>query len=165
MQEEVVYILLSRNKNIVKGIFKNSILLLSTYKTIKEILPEEDLLIQEIIINTNIIKKTYNEEQLIKLAGLDKVENDLCTDAYPKEIKNEIEKIKVKLSIFKENLKTFDKLLKDKVFSLEETNLENIPLLFRDKFEIFRDIKLNDIPEDEMFSYFMDRFQFQDIVD
>ena len=62
-------------------------------------------------------------------------------------------------------MKTFNKLLGDNIFSLEETDMEKIPLLFRDKFEIYRDIKIKEIPEQEMFSYFMDRFQFADITD
>lgn len=160
MIEDMVYVLLSVKSGLIRGIFKDTILLYSTYKTIKELLPSELLKVQQVIINTNIVKKVYTEPELDELIGL---ESNAVSEVFPKEIKREVDKIKQKLCIFKENMKTFEKLIADNIIDLDEEDRENIPILFRDKFDIFRDIIKLKIPEDEMFSYFVDRFEFQDI--
>lgn len=165
-----VYLLMNDANNTIRGVFKDPTLLYNNYKMIQQILPTERLIVKEIILNTNIIRKHFSEDEIKKLTGINFVSDGELNEIHeiheiPKEIKNEVGKIKIKLNIFKENMKTFNKLLGDNIFSLEETDMEKIPLLFRDKFEIYRDIKIKEIPEQEMFSYFMDRFQFTDITD
>lgn len=75
----------------------------------------------------------------------------------PAEIKSEVNKVKQRYEVFLENYKTFRRLLRDKVVRLDmKTSM--VPDLFRDKFYIFRDIVLNKVPDEDAFSYFMDRY-------
>ncbi len=157
---DTVYVLLDEKEK-SWGIYSNKHSLYNMCYNLKLMNTNMKYKLHEYSINSNIIKNIIQEEDISSHLGFTQrtssnVSNQ--TAIIPKEIRREVEKIKEKLSIFKENFVTFHRLLKDKKIQLDETNLGNIPPLFKDKFVIFRDIILKKVPEEDMFSYFADRY-------
>jgi len=155
----MTYILLDNTQKIW-GIFSELIPLVNAYLNILELDNTKQLEIKEYMNNTNIVCKTFDKkEDICKLIGLKcSVEETLEeTSTFPKDMKREIEKVREKYTIFHENLETFNRLLEDKVITLESP-VEQIPELFQDKFEIYRDIVIKAVPKENAFSYFMDRY-------
>jgi hypothetical protein len=125
-------------------------------ENIIDICPNKKFIIREILTNTNVTKNIFDETSIKELLPFN-TKSFMADSNIPIEIKFEVEKIKDKFNIFKENFKVFKKLLDDKIISLED-NKENVPELFSDKFEIYRDIQKMEVPEKEQFQYFMDRY-------
>lgn len=169
----MVYVLIEESNNKIWGVFSDTVQLADRYLNISELDPTKKLIIKEYLNNTNIVKITLDKKQeVVKLASLtwelEKLNSDDSqgsgeTDNYPKEIKREVEKVKVKYNLFKENFATFHRLIEDNVVSLD-SKLEQVPFLFQDKFEIYRDIIQKGVPIEDAFSYFMDRYQPPDNV-
>ena len=142
------------------GIYTNKAILYNMYYNLKKLDSEKQFCLHEYYTNSNCIKNTIEDDDIEEfLQGAKQLHSKKeKLEAIPKEIKREIEKVKEKLSIFKDNFITFKRLLKDRVISLNETDINKIPELFKDKFEIFRDIIVKKVPPDDMFGYFADRF-------
>ena len=162
----MTFIIVEENNAKIWGIFTDTTQLASTYLNILELNPSKILIVKEYISNTNIVKCSYKTKKeilnLCKLQWLDKSEDKKENDSvesidYPRAIKREVDKIIEKYNIFSENLKTFYRLLENKVFTLDD-EIEKIPILFQDKFEIYKDIVLLKVPDNEAFEYFIDRF-------
>lgn len=147
-----VYLLKDEN-NEIWGVYSNKAILYNVFYNLKKMNKFAHFAISVYTLNSNIITETILEEDFFKFFGIEKkhVQDN-------RDINRELEKAKEKLNIFRENFVTFNRLLKDRVISLDETNLSKIPELFRDKFEIYRDIILKKIPDEDQFGYFSDRY-------
>jgi len=154
---ETCFVLLEKETNKLFGVFMNKILLYSMIQNILDICPDKRFIIREIIMNTNVTKNTYDDNSLKELIPFD-TKSFISDTNIPIDIKFEVDKIKNKFNIFKENFKVFKQLLNDKVISLD-SDIETVPELFRDKFEIYRDIQQMEVPEKEQFQYFIDRYE------
>lgn len=152
-----IYVLVDQNNN-TWGIFLNKTILYNMFYNLKKMNKNNTFSIHEYISNSNIIKNIINEEDFDDFVSIQIYEKKEKGEHIPKEIKREVDKIKEKLSIFKENYIVFKKLLNDNIIKLDETNIDNIPKLFRDKFYIYRDIILKKVPDEDAFSYFSDRY-------
>ena len=147
-----VYLLKDEN-NEIWGVYSNKAILYNVFYNLKKMNKFALFSINVFTINSNIITQTFLEEDFNTFFGIEKkhVQDN-------RDINRELEKAKEKLNIFRDNFVTFNRLLKDRVITLDETNLSNIPELFRDKFEIYRDIILKKIPDEDQFGYFSDRY-------
>jgi hypothetical protein len=154
---ESCFVLLERNTNKLFGVFTDKVLLYSMIENIIDLAPSKMLTIKEIVINTNVTKNTYDSQSIKELLPFNTKTFSSDTNI-PIDIKFEVDKIKNKFNIFKENFKVFKKLLEDKVITLED-DIEKVPELFKDKYEIYRDIEVLKVPEKEQFQYFIDRYE------
>ena len=163
-----VYVLSEIQSGKLWGIYEDLTLLLNSYLNLRA-LNLYDLQIKKLILNTNIIHEIVDTHQTIldychfkspihhKSTTNGQDPNTTIEKKYPKAIIPQIEKVEQQYSIFLSNLKTFHQLIDDKVFTLD-SSVDMVPELFRDKFEIFRDIVLLNVPDEEAFTYFHDRY-------
>lgn len=86
------------------------------------------------------------------------IEGNIDSSNYPKEMQNQINKLQEKYNMYVEEKKTFDKLVQDKALTLKDTDINQVPELFRDKFNIFRNITINNIPEEKQFDFFCNNY-------
>lgn len=117
------------------------------FELIKQYSPTSKIDFLEIVPSENKIKNITNC-----------IEANVDPLHFPKEMKNQIQKLQDKYNMFIEEKKTFDKLLNDKVISLDNTDMNTVPDLFRDKFEIFKNITRNGLLPEKQFDYFCDAY-------
>lgn len=144
-----VYILFDNNKNIW-GVYNSEIFLENMINTLKNNIPLLQLQVEEKIMNTNISKNIISNPYFKKnklVIEKEKDENNETKNCfYNIEIENEVKKIENLYDIFKEDLKSYDTLSIQKI---------EIPDFFKEKFNVIKKIHDNNIPEKEMFSYYM----------
>ena len=160
-----VFVLLGGSK--IWGLFSDKALLYSMYENLTRAAPTLELKIQQIKMDTNILVKEWDNESDIRsehhpcdLPGSKKVDQEVI----PTELKLELVKLKTRLSEFTQNMKVFRKMLDDGVLSLD-SSLSDVPKLFRDKYYVFRDIVKFNVPDDDAFGYFTDRYYYKPLVD
>jgi hypothetical protein len=151
-----LFVLTEKNKGKVWGVFEDTNHLMSIYRCVKELKVDAKLVVTQFLLNTTIVvHEADSEDAVTELCGY---QSRSCKQDLPREILPEIQRVKEKLSIFKDNMNTFKRLLDDGVITLE-SDFDQVPELFRDKFDIYRDIIRLDVPETEAFSYFNDRYR------
>ena len=143
-----VYILSEQNSNNIWGVYNSDIFLEHMINTLKLNNPEIELKIEEKIINTNITKLEINNPSFKKNKLI--INNkESCNHKSGKDkeiIANEIKKIEELYETFLQDIKSYEKLLVEKL---------EVPDFFKNKFNVIENIFENKIPEKERFSYYM----------
>lgn len=161
-----IFVLLGKDK--IWGIFTETSLLYSMYENLLCAAPNLELKIQQIKLNTNTLLHEWTDDAVIKRSYHPK--DDILhkqlnsQELVPHELRHEVSKLKVRLGEFQENLKIFKKMLEDGLLTLDSPK-EQIPQLLRDKFYIYRDIVRFDVPDEDAFGYFIDRYYYRPLAD
>ena len=142
------------------GVFTDTTLLYSMYHNLRTLDQRISLTIKEYSWNTNIVLSHWNLHGEIERAfNKNKREKTASSSelVVPNELKGEFQKLKLRLVEFKDNYTVFKRLLDEGIITVESP-IKDVPILLRDRFSIFCDILKMKIPEEEMFSYFVDRY-------
>lgn len=161
-----MFVLLEQESGRIWGMYDDTNHLLSTYLSVTELKPSVRLAVNQYIINTTIVRDQFNtKESILKLCGYTPPRvadlDETTSTSVPREILAEVERVKERFSLFTGNMIAFRRLLDQGVITLDSP-AESVPELFRDKFEIYRDIVRLEVPDNEAFTYFMDRFRYQE---
>lgn len=150
---------MEQGTNRLWGVFHDPKLLYSMYENLEGLL-NKTLCIRMMRMNTNtILYEWKGSEAIHKKFGPEREEPKHQEEVIPKELRLEWSRLKTRLSEFKTNYDLFRKMVSEGVLSTT-ADVEDIPFVFRDKYTIFCDIYRMDIPEDEAFGYFLDRFYY-----
>lgn len=150
-----IYILINKENKTIWGIYNSEIFLQDKINTLKQNLPDIQLEVEEKIINTNITKQNiinpeFKNNKLIVDTSENKNEKTMvCKN---EEIQSEIIRIEEFYKNFKEDLKSYNKII--------ENELE-VPEFFKKKFEVIKKINDNNIAEKEKFSYFISNIYYK----
>ena len=170
---ETLYLLLDRRSGRVHGIYRDGLSLCSMYSNLKSLAPHVSFEARRLIIGSNMAVEVLADEALEEMgegylmtkgpgsaaptsAPIVDANGETCVKI-PIETRSEVVKVKEKYSVFTENMRTFRRLLDGGVIDLG-MDASAVPELFRDKFDIFRDIVSHDVPDEHAFGYFMDRY-------
>lgn len=150
-----IYILINKENKSIWGIYNSEIFLQDKINTLRQNLPDIQLEVEEKIINTNITKQNiinpeFKNNKLIVNTSENENENKIvCKN---EEIQSEIMRIEEFYKNFKEDLKSYNKIV--------ENELE-VPEFFKNKFEVIKKINNNNIAEKEKFSYFISNIYYK----
>lgn len=148
----------------VWGVFNDKVLMYGMYENLTSLIPKNRTIsILLLTMNTNTVIKEWKDVTEIKKqfhpSKFQCDANETKSEQIPKELRQEWCKLNRRLSEFKGNFDVFKKMLKDGLISLD-TDINDVPELLRDKYNIFSDIIRLEIPEDECFGYYMDRYYY-----
>ena len=156
------FILFDEKTKTVWGVFTSKHLLYSMYHNLQSICQGVNLFVKEYLLDTNIVVTQFNSPDSIRQSFnpyTDNAEKDASTSV-PTELKSEFEKLQTRYSDFNNNFKLFKQFIADGVLTLD-TNIKDVPHLLRNRFEVFSDIVRLNIPGEEAFGYFMDRYYYK----
>lgn len=145
----------------VWGVFSDKDMLFGMYSNLKKANKSLHLKIQKVRLNSNIIIEEWDEDsEIVKAHHPCGGETTKDNISIPTELKLEFTKLQTRLSEFKNNMNVFKNMVDDGVLTLDN-QIEDVPLLLRDKYHIFCDIIKFEVPDDDAFGYFVDRFYYK----
>jgi hypothetical protein len=154
-----VYLLCDSNS--VWGVFSDKDMLFGMYSNLRRANTTLNLKVQKLRMNSNIVIEEWTDDDDIVKAhhpcGGDTTKDNV---QIPSELKLEFTKLKNRLAEFKSNIQVFRTMIDEGVLSLD-SNVDEVPLLLRDRFHIFCDIIKFNIPDEDAFGYFVDRFYYK----
>lgn len=158
------FVLVNRDTGDIWGVFTDTQLLFSMYKNLSLLDKTLHLSIKEYMCNTNLVVSEISEPEKVDTKYNPRAPNKEDTDnqalSVPPPLRNEFTKLQCRFNEFKQNFNVFNQLLGENVIHCNSSK-DDIPFLFRDKFDIFVDIVKMDMNEDDAFGYFMDRFYYR----
>lgn len=161
---KMVYVLDNSKNNRLWGVFSDPQLMYSMYQNLVAVADprQQSLRVRLLGINTNTVYKEWLEEEDIYNAfhpESSRVSSDDASEVVPRELRLEFGKLKTRYSEFKSNLSIFRKMLDERVIAFDSPS-ENIPPPLQKGFDIYCDIVRFNVPEEDAFGYFIDRFYY-----
>ena len=183
----MVFVITNKNDNKIYGIYNDKNLAIG-YMFDSIILEKNiNIVLNEYLLNSSIIKNQDDiksfEKINFEIVGLNLKKKE-ALNIYLKEIekiKEEFENFKIKqekyqnilkekkqdeyndqelYNIFESNMKVYNKLISDKIINPEESTIDDIPELFRDKYPIYRTIELCKITDKQkQFDFFKKNYK------
>jgi hypothetical protein len=160
-----VFLLEDDNKR-VWGVFDDRVLLYSMYQNLVSALGRDRALsIRMLSMNTNtVIRQWLTPQEIYDTFHPEKAKRPTEQVSgqvnVTKEVRSEWKKLQARHSEFKSNLDVLKKMLGEKLLSVDSP-IDEVPELLRDKFYVLKDIIKLDIPQEDAFGYFMDRYYYQ----
>ena len=146
MSSTTIYILYDSDKYIW-GAYNSEILLNSMITTLRQIDSNNKYYVNEFFLNTNICKKKYMDIEFKNNNMIVSSDETKILKTNNKSILREIKKLEDRYDKFEGLKKTFENI---------SSNCEEIPEFMKKDYKIFMQIKAQNIPDDEMFGFYLD---------
>lgn len=154
--------LLEDSNGAVWGIYTDRDLLYGMYENLQAANPELLMKVSQIRVNTNIKVAEWTGAENISGAHHPCRKDPAWsgnTAVVPKELRLEFGRLQTRLKEFKDGFAAFKRMLEEGVLRLDSSP-DTIPALLKKKYPIYRDIVSFNVPDDEAFGYFVDRYYY-----